>query len=183
MSISNAFNFNQPAISMHSLRSMNSTSLRNLNEMSQHNVDDKYLMQMSSISAGSADRTKLDPNKPQQQSRFTTPDIIVTDENSVVHNELTYNKSACDVKLLSSGDRERSDSSPGLTQVYFRRWVILAIFASISLLSAFNWIEYNIIQDVTIQFYNQSLPEGNLINHFFRKITNIGLKLRYNHKE
>lgn len=142
---------------------MSSTSLRNLNEISQQNVDDKYLMQMSSISASSADRTKLDPNKPQQQ-RFTTPDIIITDENSVVHNELTYNKSACDEKLLSGGDRERNESCPGLTQVYFRRWVILAIFASISLLSAFNWIEYNIVQDVTIQFYNQSLPEGNLMN-------------------
>lgn len=27
------------------------------------------------------------------------------------------------------------------------------------MLSAFNWIEYNIIQDVTIAFFNASLPE------------------------
>ncbi len=46
-----------------------------------------------------------------------------------------------------------------LTQTYFKRWIILFIFSFISLLSAFNWIEYNIIQDVTIAFYNKSLPE------------------------
>ena len=46
------------------------------------------------------------------------------------------------------------------THVYFRRWVVLFIYASISTLVAFNWLEYNIIQDVTIQFYNASLPGG-----------------------
>ena len=43
-------------------------------------------------------------------------------------------------------------------KLIFRRWLVLLIFSSISLISAFNWIEYNIIQDVTIAFYNESLP-------------------------
>jgi hypothetical protein len=46
------------------------------------------------------------------------------------------------------------------TQVYFKRWLVLFSFCLISLLNAFNWIEYSIIQDVVIEFYNQSLPSG-----------------------
>ena len=57
------------------------------------------------------------------------------------------------------GDVLFSKAENELTRLYMRRWVILFIFAFVSLLSAFNWIEYNIIQDVTIQFYNASLPE------------------------
>lgn len=50
-------------------------------------------------------------------------------------------------------------TSDNLTKVYFKRWIILFIFCFITMLSAFNWIEYNIIQDVTIAFFNASLPE------------------------
>ena len=55
---------------------------------------------------------------------------------------------------------EISDSSTNLseTHVYFRRWIVLLTFSIISFLSAFNWIEHNIIQDVTTAFYNASLP-------------------------
>lgn len=44
-------------------------------------------------------------------------------------------------------------------KLYGKRWLILFIFSFISLLSAFNWIEYNIVQDVVIFYYNQSLPD------------------------
>jgi FLVCR family feline leukemia virus subgroup C receptor-related protein len=57
------------------------------------------------------------------------------------------------------------------TTVYLKRWLIIFTFASISFLNAFNWIEHNIIQDVTEAFYNKSLPEDptsrtNAINWF-----------------
>jgi hypothetical protein len=42
--------------------------------------------------------------------------------------------------------------------VYFKRWLILFVFCFVSLLNAFNWIEYSIIQDVMLVFYNESLP-------------------------
>ena len=51
-----------------------------------------------------------------------------------------------------------SDSSE--IKVYAKRWLVLAIFSLVTLINAFNWIEYNIIQDVTIAFYNESLPYG-----------------------
>lgn len=98
----------------------------------------------------------------QQQRYMNTPEIIITDENSIVHkNDETFYKESDDklsrtIKKSGGG----GDEASSLTQVYFRRWIILFLFSSISLLSAFNWIEYNIIQDVTIQFYNKSLPEG-----------------------
>jgi FLVCR family feline leukemia virus subgroup C receptor-related protein len=43
-----------------------------------------------------------------------------------------------------------------------RRWFVLITFASISLMNAFHWIEHNIIQDVIVNFYNQSLPGGTI---------------------
>jgi len=65
---------------------------------------------------------------------------------------------------------ENVDNTPK-TKIYFKRWVIIFIFSCISFLNAFNWIEHNIIQDVTEAFYNKSLPEDptsrtNAINWF-----------------
>lgn len=45
---------------------------------------------------------------------------------------------------------------------YKKRWLILFIFSYVSFFNAFNWIEYNIIQDVTIAFYNESLPSSEI---------------------
>ena len=50
--------------------------------------------------------------------------------------------------------------SNGAVKVTFRRWIVLFTFSAISLLNAFNWIQYSIIQDVVITFYNESLPVG-----------------------
>ena len=44
-------------------------------------------------------------------------------------------------------------------QVYFKRWIILLTFCLVTFMNNFNWIEHNIIQDVTVAFYNASLPE------------------------
>lgn len=52
------------------------------------------------------------------------------------------------------------DRNENKIHTYFKRWVILFVFSGVSLLSAFNWIEYSIIQDVVIAFYNESLPNG-----------------------
>ena len=47
------------------------------------------------------------------------------------------------------------------TKAYFKRWIILITFCLVTFMSAFNWIEHNIIQDVTVAFYNASLPNDN----------------------
>jgi FLVCR family feline leukemia virus subgroup C receptor-related protein len=43
-----------------------------------------------------------------------------------------------------------------------RRWLVLFIFALISFMNAFHWIEHNIIQDVIISYYNSSLPDSTI---------------------
>jgi hypothetical protein len=133
--------------------------LRNLNSIND-SLENKSLTKKTSTSAQSINKenllsTSLIENKRDVRISTNnmylnnTPEIIITDENSIIQIEKTLDD---EVKFLGN--------DKNLTQLYFRRWIILFIFASISLLSAFNWIEYNIIQDVTIKFYNASLPEG-----------------------
>jgi FLVCR family feline leukemia virus subgroup C receptor-related protein len=45
-------------------------------------------------------------------------------------------------------------------KVYPRRFAILAVFCLCSLSSGFQWIEYVIIQNIIVRYYNQSLPQG-----------------------
>ncbi len=133
--------------------------MRNLNSIND-SLENKSLTKKTSTSAQSINKenllsTSLIENKRDVRISTNnmylnnTPEIIITDENSIIQIEKTLDD---EVKFLGN--------DKNLTQLYFRRWIILFIFASISLLSAFNWIEYNIIQDVTIKFYNASLPEG-----------------------
>lgn len=62
-------------------------------------------------------------------------------------------------KLINNTDiNSKEDINENETQLYFKRWIVLAVFCLITLLNAFNWIEYSIIQDVVIEFYNASLP-------------------------
>lgn len=44
-------------------------------------------------------------------------------------------------------------------KLYFKRWLVLFSFCLVTGLNAFHWIVYSIIQDIVIQFYNQSLPQ------------------------
>ena len=73
-------------------------------------------------------------------------DSSIDDKNVKIIDETLYEDLDCRKNIL-------------VTKLYSRRWLILIIFSSVSFLNAFNWIEYNIIQDITISFYNESLPE------------------------
>lgn len=70
------------------------------------------------------------------------------------------NKDLTEVKRPLQGTEisENLTYEPQETKVYFKRWIILLIFSYVSFLNAFNWIEHNIIHDVTRLFYNESLP-------------------------
>lgn len=86
------------------------------------------LNEMSSVNNESLDQSHGDQMRPSSQSQHV---------------------SAADKNLDVGSDQ---------VEVYFKRWLILAVFCLVTLLSAFNWIEYGIIQDVVIAFYNESLP-------------------------
>ena len=63
--------------------------------------------------------------------------------------------------MVSSESNSPLAESQPKVKVYFRRWLILSTFCLVSFISAFNYIEHNIIQDVTVAFYTPSLPENN----------------------
>lgn len=50
-----------------------------------------------------------------------------------------------------------SPSASRVYKVYPRRFAVLAIFCICSLSNGFQWIEYAIIQNIIIRYYNQSL--------------------------
>ncbi len=78
---------------------------------------------------------------------------------SVVNNNISSDQNEFDNVLNNKQNPMRNESKlESETQIYFKRWIILMVFCLISGLNAFNWIEYSIIQDVVIVFYNQSLP-------------------------
>lgn len=87
--------------------------------------------------------------------------LLAGENNNKITSEHDFNTTATNTTTpTTAAATNYYSNAENLTQVYFKRWIILFIFSFISLLSAFNWIEYNIIQDVTIAFYNESLPAG-----------------------
>ncbi len=85
-------------------------------------------------------------------------DLSKTISTTIV-NEIDpkLNENKLDNQAMNNEDQKEQIKNESI-QVYFKRWIILLVFCSITLLNAFNWIEYSIIQDVVIQFYNESLP-------------------------
>ena len=70
----------------------------------------------------------------------------------------TENENDINIKIKNLNQKVDLKGDPGVIKLYFRRWIILIIFSILSLLNALNWIEFNTIQDITISFYNESLP-------------------------
>ena len=62
-------------------------------------------------------------------------------------------------------EESNNNAEEAQVKVYFKRWIVLIAFSLITLINAFNWIEYNIIQDVTISFFNQSLPSDSALQN------------------
>ena len=70
------------------------------------------------------------------------------------------------LRLLSEGDAKASPVPDSPQQeavtphVYWRRWLMLALFCAYSFSNAFQWIHLNIIANVIGKFYNESLPQS-----------------------
>lgn len=62
--------------------------------------------------------------------------------------------------IFSIGNEDASNrtTTARIYKVYPRRFAILAIFCLTSLSSGFQWIEYVIIQNIIVRYYNESLP-------------------------
>ncbi|XP_046583268.1 feline leukemia virus subgroup C receptor-related protein 1-like [Haliotis rubra] len=62
-------------------------------------------------------------------------------------------------KAEKSGLLIQADES---TKVYLRRWLMLTLFCSFSVTSAYQWIHLNIIANIVVRYYNSSLPGDSL---------------------
>jgi FLVCR family feline leukemia virus subgroup C receptor-related protein len=47
-------------------------------------------------------------------------------------------------------------------RTYKRRWIMLLLFSVFSLSHAYMWIHLNIVANVVLRYYNDSLPAGSL---------------------
>ncbi len=96
-------------------------------------------------------------NVNNNNNDFLNSTIVNEIDTKINDNQLDYQSKANNEQQQQQQLEQIKNES---IQVYFKRWIILLVFCSITLLNAFNWIEYSIIQDVVIQFYNESLPKG-----------------------
>lgn len=61
---------------------------------------------------------------------------------------------------VSASNDGPKNSTETKYQLYPRRFPVLIIFCICSLSSGFQWIEYVIIQNIIVRYYNQSLPDS-----------------------
>eukprot|EP00061_Rhincodon_typus_P005167 g24375.t1 len=55
---------------------------------------------------------------------------------------------------VGAGDGPQGRGQPLDTKLYRRRWVIVFLFSSYSLCNAFQWIQYGIINNIIMKYYN-----------------------------
>ncbi|XP_076834133.1 choline/ethanolamine transporter flvcr2a isoform X2 [Brachyhypopomus gauderio] len=73
-----------------------------------------------------------------------------------VNVETNISKNENRESKIESGDISLENATECKTRVYKRRWVIVSLFGSYSLCNAFQWIQYGIINNIFMEFYNVS---------------------------
>ncbi|XP_060919403.1 heme transporter FLVCR2 isoform X3 [Labrus mixtus] len=76
-----------------------------------------------------------------EQTRGTCPELGTKDPEAVDHIEC-------------SGIPNGASSPPLETRLYQKRWMIVLLFSSYSLSNAYQWIQYGIISNIMMRFYN-----------------------------
>ncbi|KAK0130885.1 Feline leukemia virus subgroup C receptor-related protein 2 [Merluccius polli] len=78
---------------------------------------------------------------------------IVSTDSMAVHPLNLY--SGTEVREDTQGVEPNADTTPLVsTRLYKRRWVILLLFCSYALCNGFQWLQYGIINDIFMNFYN-----------------------------
>ncbi|XP_051502207.1 feline leukemia virus subgroup C receptor-related protein 2-like isoform X2 [Myxocyprinus asiaticus] len=72
-------------------------------------------------------------------------------EDEVIHTEQTRSS---DLNSDHTEITECKDTGTVPTRLYRRRWLIVFLFSSYSLCNAFQWIQYGIINNIFMKFYN-----------------------------
>lgn len=53
---------------------------------------------------------------------------------------------------------QQSEAKDFVPVLFKRRWLMLMLFSSVSLLNAFQWLHINIVAPSSVYFWNRSLP-------------------------
>ncbi|XP_041475060.1 feline leukemia virus subgroup C receptor-related protein 2-like [Lytechinus variegatus] len=97
-----------------------------------------------------------------------TMETVIFDDDSVSYKKLEDGAAVFDdpeIKpmMTSNGDvdkaaqvktRNVSVSSANYTRLYKRRWLMLGLFCMLSMSNAFQWIQYSVIGNVLVDYYN-----------------------------
>ena len=57
---------------------------------------------------------------------------------------------------------QTEDCNDDTVRTYKRRWLMLGLFSVFSLSNAYMWIHLNIIANIVLRYYNESLPQDSL---------------------
>ena len=79
------------------------------------------------------------------------------------HPELQLENGPQAQPILKEKDQDSDNKEIGENihpRTYKRRWVMVLLFCLYSMSSAYQWIHLNIIANVIIKYYNESLPEN-----------------------
>ena len=77
----------------------------------------------------------------------------------------------CTLEKAVESDQVSVNFSSVTPMLYYRRFLMLGLFASYSMTSAYQWIHLNIVGDKILIYYNSSLPESEFMKvRFFHII-------------
>ncbi|CAF0883618.1 unnamed protein product [Didymodactylos carnosus] len=86
-------------------------------------------------------------------------DLSNIDSDQIVNSDYTNPLSATNIQRHQANTDDQIDKHIPY-RLYPRRFPILIIFCLCSLTSGFQWIEYVIIQNIIVRYYNESLPSA-----------------------
>jgi len=101
------------------------------------------------------------------RSKFADTKILLLEQSAENMDGAAMSSAA--EKLDVDKEREKSGDGGGRIefQLYKRRWAVLALYVAYCLTGAFQWIQYAIIADVIVHYYNVSYLAVNWTSMIF----------------
>ena len=94
------------------------------------------------------------PTTPEQEMK--TYQVVPTEGNEPTKDQDGQTQKAAE----NSNHAENLPAVPS-TKIYRRRWLMLGIFVFVSMINAFQWIQFSIITDVIVKYYQVTNDDVN----------------------
>jgi hypothetical protein len=96
----------------------------------------------------------VDPTTPDQEMK--TYQVVPTEGN-----ELNKEQDGQTQKAAENSNHVENLTAVPSTKIYRRRWLMLGIFVLVSMINAFQWIQFSIITDVIANYYQVTNDDVN----------------------